>query len=304
MIIRPETPQDYSQIADITYEAFSNWKPRPWRGEPGIVDALRSGQFYDPELALVAEEEETGRILGHALFSFLPAILLGEERKAAYLAPLTVAPAYQHQGIGSALLKEGARIARKKGMAFLLLLGHPEYYSKFGYQPHAFSLQGCIALNEAAPDQSIQERPVRQSDLPWLTRRWKELHMNDRLAFYPGDLIVQWFNHSPNQVRASVFTRGDEILGYARYTGDVIKDLVPLGQHGAAILRQISNKKEIALPLLAACAADLGLAARDARATSPAFFMLNVADDPLVMRYLQEADAGVIVFPSALDLDE
>ncbi len=304
MIIRPETPQDYSQIADITYEAFSHWQERPWRGEPAIVDTLRSGQFYDPELALVAEEEGTGRILGHALFSFLPAILLGEERKSAYLAPLTVAPAHQRQGIGRALLEEGARTAQKKGISFLFLLGHPEYYGKFGYQPNAFSLQGCTVINEAAPDPSIQERPVRQSDLPWLTRRWKELHINDRLALYPGDLIVQWFNHSPNQVKASVFTRGDEILGYARYTGDVIKDLVPLGQHAAAILRQISNQKEIALPLLAACAADLGLRARDARATSPAFFMLNVSEDPLVKRYLQEADPGIAIFPSALDLDE
>lgn len=304
MIIRAEKPEDYSQIAGITYEAFSSWQERPFRGEPSIVNALRAGQFYDPELSLVAEEEETGHIIGHALFSFLPSILLGEERKGAYLAPLTVAPTHQRQGVGRALLAEGARIAAEKGIAFIILLGHPDYYSKFGYQPNAFSLQGCRVINEAAPDPSITERPVRQSDLPWLTRRWKELHLQDRLAFYPGDLIIQWLNHSPNHVCASVFLRGDEILGYARYAGDTIKDLVPLGRHAAAILRQITNKKEIALPLFAACAAELGLTAQDARATSSAFFMLNVTHDPLVTRYLQEGEPGIVTFPPALDLDE
>lgn len=132
--IRPEEPLDYSQIADITYEAFSDWRARPFRGEPCIVDALRSGQFYDPDLALVAEEESTHRIVGHAFFSFMPAIMLGQERYGAYLAPLTVAPAYQRQGVGRQLLEEGARVAREKGISFIIICGHPEYYKKFGYQ--------------------------------------------------------------------------------------------------------------------------------------------------------------------------
>lgn len=306
MIIRPERPEDYSQIADITYEAFSNWQELPFRSEPCIVDSLRSGQFYDPELALVAEEEGTGRIVGHAFFSFFPGVLLGQERKGLFLAPLTVAPAYQRRGVGAQLLAEGARIAAEKEIPFILLCGHPEYYSRFGYQPHAFSLQGCtVSLSPSAPDPSIAQRPVRQSDLPWLTRRWKQLHLDDRLALYPGDLAMQWYSHSP-ATWATVFTRGETVLGYARYTKDLIKDLVPLEQNASAILHQITNKKEVTLPLTAACAASLGLTAQEAFVTSPAYFMLNVTGDPLVTQYLQESKSqpGIVVFPATIDLDE
>ena len=318
--IRPEEPSDYSQIADIIYEAFSDWQQRPFRGEPCIVDALRSGQFYDPELALVAEDEETHRIVGHAFFSCMPAILLGQERYGAYLAPLTVAPAYQRQGIGRQLLEQGARVARKKGISFILICGHPEYYKKYAYKPNAFAMQGCtVDLSALCPDRSIIERPVRQSDLPWLTRRWKQLHMEDRLALYPGDLIVQWFNHSPNYCHASVFVRvrqdglppaEEEILGYVRYrrnalSGEVrVSDLVPMEGQAASTLCQISSSKALALPLFAATAARLGLHATEAVVTSPAFFMLNVNDDPVVEQYLKEQMPGIVIFPSVLDLDE
>lgn len=313
MLIRPEEPLDYSQIADITYEAFSDWKMLPFRSEPCIVDALRSGQFYDPELALVAEDETNHQVIGHAFFSCMPAIVLGQERYGAFLAPLTVAPDYQRQGVGRQLLAEGVRIAREKGISFIILCGHPDYYVKFGYQPNAFALQGCIADLSGVPDRdpSILERPVRQSDLPWLTRRWKQLHMEDRLAFYPGDLAVQWFNHSPG-CRSSVFLRQQtgapaeeaEILGYARYKNGIVKDLVPLGHHAATILRQITDAKEAALPFLAASAAEMGLTTKEAVATSSAFFMLNVDEDETVARYLQEGKPGIVIFPAALDLDE
>lgn len=316
MIIRPEEPMDYSQIADITYEAFSGWQERPFRGEPGIVDALRSGQYYDPELALVAEDEKTHRIVGHALFSCMPAILLGEERYGAFLAPLTVAPSHQRQGIGRLLLEEGARIAREKGISFILLCGHPNYYRQFGYQPSAFALQGCtVDLSGVPRDPSILERPVRQKDLPWLTRRWKQLHMTDRLAFYPGDLTVQWISHSPH-AHASVLIRPDhaarsndaEILGYVRYTcpdgiSVQIKDLVPLEQNAAAMLKTICKDSHPVLPLYAEDAARLGLIASPSLVTFPAFFIRSIADDPLVARYLREAQPGIAVFPPQLDLD-
>ena len=307
MVIRPETPADYSQIADITYEAFSAWKPRPFRAEPTLVDAMRSGQFYDPELSLVAEEEETHRVIGHALFSFLPSILLGQEKKGAYLAPLTVAPTHQRQGVGSALMAEGARIAREKGIAFILLCGHPDYYIRHGYQPQAFSLTGCtVTLEPGTQAPAFIERPVRQSDLPWLTRRWKELHLTDRLALYPGDLIGQWMSHSPLS-RSSVFLtpETDEIAGYVRYIPQSaeIHDFVPMPHQAESLLRFLSSTSSAALPLPAQTARELGLAAAEHVTSSDAYFMLNVAGDSVVNEYLQSREPGIVVFPSVLDLD-
>lgn len=303
MNIRPETPQDYSQIADVIYEACAGSYSASLCVEPRRVAALRNGQYYDPELALVAEDEETGRVVGHAFFSFMPSILLGQERYGAILASLAVAPAYQHQGLGGKLLAEGARVAKEKGIAFILVRDEQsDYYAKFGYQPYAFSYHGCIALLEEERDATIQERPVRQSDLPWIIRRWKEIHMNDRLALYPGDLAVQWCSYA-SYTYASVFTRDDEILGYARYNPVLVNDLVPLERNASAILSYIAGRDEIAVPLLARQMETLGVKARQIVTSSPSHFMLNVAGDPLVTQYLQADWPGIAIFPSAMEID-
>jgi putative acetyltransferase len=84
-------------------------------------------------LSLVAVEKE--KIVGHILFS--SAIIEGEHGvvKGMGLAPMAVLPEFQRQGIGSQLVKAGIEKLRKTKCPFIIVLGHPEYYPRFGFEP-------------------------------------------------------------------------------------------------------------------------------------------------------------------------
>jgi putative acetyltransferase len=73
--------------------------------------------------------------VGHVLFS--PAVIEGEHGKLAGsgLAPLAVLPEYQRQGIGSELVRAGIAHIRQSGCPYVIVLGHPEYYTRFGFEP-------------------------------------------------------------------------------------------------------------------------------------------------------------------------
>ena len=95
--------------------------------EHNLVNRLRQSPFYLPELALVAETG--GIIVGHIMFT---ETRVGDSRQLL-LAPLSVLPQYQNCGIGSALIKEGHRKAKKLGYEYCFLVGHAGYYPRFGY---------------------------------------------------------------------------------------------------------------------------------------------------------------------------
>ena len=96
-----------------------------------MVNALRKGDAYISELSLVAESD--GEIVGHIMFT---KATVGKHTVLA-LAPLSVAPEYQRQGVGTALVKEGHRIAREMGYEYSVVLGSENYYPRFGYVPAA-----------------------------------------------------------------------------------------------------------------------------------------------------------------------
>jgi putative acetyltransferase len=123
--VRPERSEDIPQVRVVNLEAFG--QPT----EADLVDKLR--QSCPDALFLIAEEDE--KIVGH--IAFTPAVI--ESRKANTegmgLAPMAVLPGLQRQGIGSKLVREGLDILRKRGCPFVIVLGHPEYYPKFGFEP-------------------------------------------------------------------------------------------------------------------------------------------------------------------------
>ncbi len=128
MVIRQEKPSDLTNIYTVVKAAFDHAEHADGN-EPDLVNALRSSNAYIPALSLVAEID--GKIVGHILFTQLR---IGESVQLA-LAPLSVLPAYQRQGIGAALIREGHRKAQALGYAFSVVLGSETYYPKFGYQP-------------------------------------------------------------------------------------------------------------------------------------------------------------------------
>ncbi len=127
IIIRKETPDDFQQVARVIEMAFRQ------KNEAVLVEKLRHNINYNANLSIVAEYN--GNVIGHILF-FPIVIRKGETSMASLaLAPLSVSPEFQKMGVGGRLTQEGLRKAREIGFTSVIVLGHPEYYSSFGFVP-------------------------------------------------------------------------------------------------------------------------------------------------------------------------
>lgn len=128
MIIREEKPDDIEAVHQVVKDAFENAEHTD-HDEHNLVNRLRKSDAFIPELSLVAEEN--GKIVGHILLSKLK---VGETVQLA-LAPLSVLPECQKQGIGGKLIMAGHSKAKEMGYEYAILLGHAAYYPRFGYFP-------------------------------------------------------------------------------------------------------------------------------------------------------------------------
>lgn len=128
MNIRPETPADLAAIAEVVERAFG----RP--DEARLVEALRKDG--DAAISLLAEDD--GRVIGHILFSPMSAPF-----PALGLAPLSVAPDRQAQGVGAALMWAGLEAASGGDWRAVFVLGDPAYYGRFGFR--AERAQGFVS---------------------------------------------------------------------------------------------------------------------------------------------------------------
>jgi putative acetyltransferase len=132
MHIRPERPTDIPGIRAVNLAAFET------SAEADLVDALR--EQTEPIVSLVADDGKT--IVGHILFS--PVTLMAHpELRIIGLAPMAVVPARQRQGIGSALVHEGLKRCRLLGFGAVIVLGHADYYPRFGFTPASHFGLGC-----------------------------------------------------------------------------------------------------------------------------------------------------------------
>ena len=128
MNIRQESMLEYKTIYNLIKEAFETAEHADGN-EQDLVTALRNGHSYIPQLSLVAEIN--GELVGHIMFTEAK---VGSET-VLVLAPLSIKPQYQGQGIGSALIKEGHKIAKDLGYQYSMVLGSTLYYQRFGYIP-------------------------------------------------------------------------------------------------------------------------------------------------------------------------
>ena len=126
--IRQENQNDYEKIYNVVKTAFETAEHSDGN-EQDLVVALRNSDSFIPELSLVAIKDN--KIVGYILFT---KIKIGNNEELA-LAPLAVLPKYQKQGIGSKLIQQGHKIAKKLGYHYSIVLGSETYYPKFGYVP-------------------------------------------------------------------------------------------------------------------------------------------------------------------------
>lgn len=129
MIIRAATPEDLSAIENINRTAFAA-SEMGHNGEAELVRALDADG--DVVCSLVADDD--GLLIGHALFSRMNVEADGRELRAAGLAPVAVLPDLQRSGVGSALIEAGLGHLKAVGFEISFVLGHPDYYPRFGYR--------------------------------------------------------------------------------------------------------------------------------------------------------------------------
>jgi putative acetyltransferase len=143
IIVREERSEDIEAVRMVNETAFGQ------PAEANIVDKLREN--CRDLLSLVAVQNDA--VVGHILFS--PAKVEGERKTmlGMGLAPMAVLPAWQRQGIGTLLAQKGIVILKDRGCPFVIVLGHPEYYPRFGFE--RASLYGIRSQWEGVPDEAF-----------------------------------------------------------------------------------------------------------------------------------------------------
>jgi putative acetyltransferase len=127
IMVRNETDADIRAITEVTIAAFNTLKISH-HTEQFIIKALRAAKALT--LSLVAEVD--GRVVGHIAFS--PVSISDGTMQWYGLGPISVLPTFQRQGIGKALIQKGLSRLKDLNAKGCCLVGHPQYYRKFGFE--------------------------------------------------------------------------------------------------------------------------------------------------------------------------
>lgn len=157
--IRQENLSDYRAVFQIIKSAFANMEMSD-QTEHFLVERLRKSDAFIPELSLVAEQN--GEIVGHIILTKITIKNKEQTFTSLALAPVSVKPTYQNKGIGGQLIQEAHRIAKALQYTSIILLGHPHYYPRFGYE--LCSKYG-ISMPFEAPDESCMVLELTKNGL-------------------------------------------------------------------------------------------------------------------------------------------
>jgi len=128
LTIRQENEADYNNVYELNLLSFNE------KEEGDLVNLLRKTEKFIPQLSLVALLSD--EVVGHILFTKIKIIdNNNNEYESLALAPMSVLPKYQKKGIGGKLINKGLDIATKLNFTSVIVLGHEQYYPKFGFVP-------------------------------------------------------------------------------------------------------------------------------------------------------------------------
>ncbi len=125
--LRHETINDYKEIKNINDLAFEQ------ADEGLLIEKLRLNPDFINKLSIVAEFND--KIVGHILFFPIKIQNDSKKHESLALAPMSVLPGFQNKGIGGQLITKGLEIAKELGFKSVIVLGHKDYYPKFGFLP-------------------------------------------------------------------------------------------------------------------------------------------------------------------------
>jgi len=150
--IRSELPEDIEAIYSLNQEAFEG------TAEANLVNSLRSSNAMTLSLVAIKNNE----IVGHIAFS--PVTIESDQTtvNAVGLGPMAVSPGFQRSGIGSQLVEEGLNRIRSAGHDLVIVLGHPEYYPRFGFVP---AKKYGIRWEHDAPEEAFMVKELREGAL-------------------------------------------------------------------------------------------------------------------------------------------
>lgn len=307
LVIRPETLFDYAAIANVHLRAFGG----EGSGTSLIPSLHRQRPGFDPRLSLVAERD--GQIIGHVLYSPRAYRLFGETVVGLNLSPLGVLPQYHRQGVGAALCEAGDAQAQALGYAFCLILGHKDYYTRFGYTQGAYGFSSLEIPAGALPTLApLATRAVQPDDADALRALWLIEEGGVDLSVVPDETAAWW--HSPDpRVNCTVYLDDDgAIVGYTRQgTHEPTRMRLFLAADGSTARRmaaQLAGDGALTLPLhpsssSAAAFADVGVPACSA---SPyclgKSFVPSAYDAYMAAVSRGERPVGRVMWPAEFDV--
>ncbi|WP_020526206.1 GNAT family N-acetyltransferase [Flexithrix dorotheae] len=131
VFLRQENPEDHSAVFRLIEKAFSHEKISDHQ-EQYLVERLRKSKAFIPELSIVATFNN--QIVGHILLTKIKIKNTRGKFDSLALAPVSVLPEFQNRGIGGKLISHAHEAAKKLGFQSVILLGHQDYYPRFGYK--------------------------------------------------------------------------------------------------------------------------------------------------------------------------
>ncbi|MGG0255941.1 N-acetyltransferase [Bacillus toyonensis] len=156
--IRQEQKNDYRKTEEVVKEAFLNEEFSD-KKEHELVKRIRECDAFIPELSIVAVDKE---IVGHIMLSKITIEQGGTTVDSLALAPVSIAPSHQKKGIGGKLITVALEKAKELGYGSVVVLGHPEYYPKFGFERAS---QWNIKAPFEVPDEVFMVMELRENTL-------------------------------------------------------------------------------------------------------------------------------------------
>lgn len=169
LTIRQERPEDYREVETLTREAFWNVHV-PGCDEHYLVHILRDDETFLPDLDLVALHD--GALVGNIMYA--TAYVedgAGVRHEVILFGPLSVLPAFQGKGVGGALIRASAKLAKEKGYRAILIYGDPLYYQRFGFRPAS---EFGIVPPDGTPHPALQALPLYDGALDGISGRFFE----------------------------------------------------------------------------------------------------------------------------------